>query len=427
MKKVLVIISSILVLAVLFIGCSTDGTSGASEYTISGKVIDSVTGDGVSGAKVGFGTNIMTTDVSGNYSVTVTANEAITGNFYVSKGTDYDFSVYSGINLTPVSDLTYDIKIHPVDNSTYTTHTVSGRVYDNTATEISDFSDVNIEIINENGGRNEFYSSYDSGTGGYSIDIDTFGTDCILFIEVDDGTNPVYNYYINNIDLSAATVSLDLTQPSSGYSTVTVTGVYGDMFMGVMAYSDSISFAQVYGLIDVSTTEDVEIYNPDGKSFFWAAMIGQMDTPAAGDTTVNYAFSTVSAPGAAVTLPVPTLSAPTEAILGTSVSYSAGTLSFTGSADFYSISLVPDEGWVYGNILSPTISVDLPADIVTIITSESDSYTSWDADITPVNTSSNFSLSIDLFLSTQSSNGIIPDIEYAMIWGAAPESVDLIP
>lgn len=79
----------------------------------------------------------------------------------------------------------------------------------------------------------------------------------------------------------------------------------------------------------------------------------------------------------------------------------------------------------YSNLKFTTISVDLPADIVAILTAASDGYTSWDADISPINTSSGFN--IDLYLATQSSDGILSRLEYAMISGSASESINLIP
>ena len=113
MKNFLVVVFSIMTLFVFLTGCSngSGAASTATEYIISGTVADSVTGDAVPGAKVGIGPNILTTDSNGYYSVSVPANQAITGNFYVSKGTDYNFYLYSGINFTPISDLTFNIKI----------------------------------------------------------------------------------------------------------------------------------------------------------------------------------------------------------------------------------------------------------------------------------------------------------------------------
>ncbi|MCK5198958.1 MAG: hypothetical protein KAR21_11435, partial [Spirochaetales bacterium] len=278
-----------------------------------------------------------------------------------------------------------------------------------------------ITIINENGGGDSYSSIYTTGTG-YSIDTETFGASCILYIYVDDGTN-VFNYYIDGVDLSADTVSLDLTQPSTGYSTVTVTGIDGDEFSGIMVYSDSIYMYQVGDTLS-GATADVPIYNQGSKSFVWTTTTSQPDTPAAGDMTANFEDSTLSVPGTAVTLPVPSLAAPTEVVLGSGISYNAGTLSFTGSADLYSISLYPIEMGISGYIMSPTSSVDLPDDIVVILTSTSDGYTNWYASVTSVNTSVAFGL--DLFLETRSESPL-PGLEYAMAQSDTPDSAVLIP
>ncbi len=423
MKKCTLVFLSILVAAFFFPGCSEPGvTPGSSEYTISGKVIDSVTGDEVSDAKVGFGTNILTTDASGNYSFKVAANTAITGNFYVSKGTDYDFSVFSGLDLTPTSDLTYNLKIDPVDTSAYTTHTISGQIYLSGGVEIGDGS-VDILIINENGGGDYYGAGYDfTGGTGYSIDTKTFGANCVLYISVDDGTN-VFSYYIDGVDLSGATVTIDFTQPSSGFSTIAVTGIDGDEFSGSMVYSDSIYLYQVGGTLS-GTTANVEIYNPEGKSFVWNTTTYQLNSPGAGDMTANFEDSTLSVPGTDVTLPVPSLAAPAEAVLGSSVSYNAGTLSFTGSADLFSISLYATEVGVGGYIMSPTSSVDLPNDIVAILTSISDGYNNWYASVVSLNTSVSFGL--DIFLETRSESPL-PGLEYVAVQSATPDSGVLFP
>ena len=152
--------------------------------------------------------------------------------------------------------------------------------------------------------------------------------------------------------------------------------------------------------------------------------VSQSDTPTSGYTTFNYVNSAPLVPGTDVTLLNPTLTASAEVVPGTSISYSAGTLSFTGSADYYFISLQPDANG-RGIIISPTVSVDFPADIDAIITSTSDSCKNWDVNITPANFSSG--ISIDLFIAFYAANGYFPESEYVVVYGAASTSEDLIP
>lgn len=429
MKKSLLILS--LVFSVVFAGCNLNtGSSGASEYTISGKVIDP-TGSGVAGAKVGFGSNITTSDANGNYSVTVKANKAITGNFYVCKGTDYNFQVLGGINFTPISDLGYNIIIEPVA-SNFPTHNVHGFIYEaDGSSEIADGSNVEISIYNKNGGLpyNAGVSSY-SSTTGYSIDTPIFGSNCLLDITVKDNNyNFLYNYYIDNIDLSASDISLNLTKPSSGFTPVTVTGVDGEFIWGFMKYSN-FQFPPAFSEeLSGTTSVNFDIYNPEHKAFFWATRIHLSDSPDNGDFTDKIKVSAASVPGAAVTLPVPSLAAPTHSVSGSSISYSpgTGTLSFTdtGNADMFYIVMNPDEQGMSGIVVSQTTSVELPADIVDIITSQSDSYHSWDAGIASINISA--SLNIDHFLDIIKYEALSPDIEFAEVENSNAASTNLIP
>ncbi len=424
MKKSLLFIMSVMVLSLLLISCPDPGSgTGSATVTISGIVTDSYTGLPVSGVKIGFGPYTATTDAAGNYSIEAVENEVITGNFYISRGIEYIFEVFNGIDITPVSDLVYDRTIEGDLISSYTLKTISGRIFQSDGTtEIADNSSYSITIINENGGKSHYMDFYDSASGGYSLDTATFGTNCTLFIEADD-TTP-FNYYIENIDLSAASVTLDLTKPSTGFSTVTVTGIDGDSFNGSMKYSETIYFNQVYDSLSGTTTANVEIYNPDGKPFVWSTSTSQLDTPSAGDYTSKNISSSPAVPGTAVTLPVPTLAGASQAVDGTAVNYLSGELSFTGSADtdMYWMMLGPDSGATGGNIYSLTTSVSLPADILDIVTSTTDSSSSWDFTFISLNTDPVFDF--DAFIS---GNGFNSDYSYSFVVGANQSTTDLIP
>ena len=393
-------------------------------YTISGKVTDHVTGIGVPGAKVGFGSNIATTNANGDYSVTVAENEEISGNFYFCKGAEYNFSVISGFNLTPVSDLVYNIEMDPVSTGGYPTHEVSGLIYkEGGSTQIANGSNVYITIINEDGGISEYSNNYITDTG-YLIDTQTFGTNCILFIEV--GNPEPFNYYIDNVDLSAENTTLNLTQPpSTGYYQVSVTGIDGTGVMGIMEYSNSVSFTQVNTYLSGTTNIDVQIYNPDSKSFYWSTLVYQDGFPEIDDYTYNMKLSTPSVPGSAVTLPVPLLAAPAQAVQGSSIAYSAGTLSFAGSADMFQIFLNPVENGLNGDIITMTIPVDIPSDIAVILESSIDSYTNWSAEIMSINISS-FS-DLDFYLSTMHDSYPPPELDYAAVGGDNSVRTNLIP
>jgi len=402
-----------------------DGDLVPEVCTISGKVTDFVTGVGVPGAKVGFGSNIATTNVNGDYSVLVVENEEILGNFYFCKGAEYNFSILGGFSLTPVSDLVYNIEMDPVDIGGYPTHAVSGFIYlSDGVTEISSGS-IDITIINEKSGIKDYINiAYTNGTG-YSLDTVTFGNNCVLFIEVDDGTHPIFNYYIDNIDLSSVNTTLNLTQPSTGYSTVNVTGVDGSYVMGIMEYSNSVSFIQVNTYLFGITNKDVQIYNPGGENFYWSTVVYQSDYPAMNDFLYNLKLSTPSVPGPSVTLPVSSLTAPAQVVQGSSIAYSSGTLSFSGSADMFQILLTPVESGLHGDIKTNTISVDIPSDIIVILESSIDSYTNWSAEINSINISS-FS-DLDFYLSTLYDSYPPPDLDYALVGGDNSERTNLIP
>ena len=77
-----------------------------------------------------------------------------------------------------------------------------------------------------------------------------------------------------------------------------------------------------------------------------------------------------------------------------------------------------------GNILSLTSSVDLPDDIVAIIESTTDQYFSWDASVSPSNSSPDMDLDQ---LWVMMYGGFMPDTERAYIRGYAAASTNLIP
>ncbi len=195
--------------------------------------------------------------------------------------------------------------------------------------------------------------------------------------------------------------------------------------MGIMEYSNSVSFTQVNTYLSGTSNIDVQIYNPDSKNFYWSTLVYQSHFPEIDDYTYNMKLSTPSVPGSAVTLPVPFLTAPTQAVLGTSIFYSGGILSFFGSADMFQITLDPEEGGLFGQIYTTTVSVDLPADIAVILESTIDPYSNWSADVLSMNISSIFDL--DFYLSTLYNDYPPPEFDYATVGGANSEKIDLIP
>ena len=414
MKKSLFITLSIITGMFIFLnsctepGVSPEVSAATVQHTISGRVTDSYTGAPVIGATVGYGTHILTTDVNGNYSFTVDDGETITGNFYACRGTNYEFLVIGGLNITPSSDLTYNLALTPSLASGYT---LSGQVFEiDGSNQIPDGSSILFTIYNENGGSSSYDATY-STTSGYSITTATFGSNCLISLKIDDGTNH-YSYYEDGVDLSSASTNHDFTKPSTGFSTVTVNGNDGESFSAIMQYSDTIAIDQIDEELSGSSSMDVTIYNPDNKEYFWSVSTITNDSPASGDVTIDTAVSHLSVPGTSVSLPVfSDVTAPAETT--SNISYSSGVLSFDGDAEIYNVELGPDEGELSGSVFTSSKSISLPSDIQTILESDN-GYSNWDVSVYSINASVSFDF--DAIMNASSTEGISPSLSFNLFF-----------
>ena len=76
-------------LIIVMTGCRTPEEP--RNYTVSGQVYDSITGAGIANATVVVGTQTVTTDANGSYSLTFDSSEAVTGMLGAWKGLEYSF------------------------------------------------------------------------------------------------------------------------------------------------------------------------------------------------------------------------------------------------------------------------------------------------------------------------------------------------
>ncbi len=404
--------------AVLSTGCNDPQSPIDDSLIITTIVRDSVTGLPLSEAEVGFGQNTGLTDAKGEYSFKIKPGESISGSFYASKGTKYDFHVIDGIDIEPSSSLTYEISLTPL---AAVGHQLSGKIYENDGTtEISDGTTVDFVIYNENGGSYTAEATYSSG---YVIDTPTFGTSCFISLVIDDGTS-VYSYYEESVDLSSVTVGHDFVKPSTGFSTITVNGTDGDSFSGNIMYSDSITIEQVSGDLSGADSADIDIYNPDSKEFFWSNMITEIDSPASGDVTISYAMTSPSVPGSSIELPTAgAVTAPVATV--SDITYNNGVLSFSGDAETYMIQLFPDEGGLSGDIYSSKTDITLPEGIQNILSSNSDGYTNWDIQVFSINATIDFEF--DTILESSQNDGFTPDVSFKMFFnGTSSVAEDII-
>src|SRR4030042_688826 len=122
--------------------------------TISGTVTDSVTGEPIEDVTVVFGSYATATNVAGFYSIEVpTTVTSVTGTFVAYKGLEYAFRACAGISVDPTTDPVYDFDLSPNDASGYSEVNLSGKIFDNTPTELGDSTDVWFFFANENSGR----------------------------------------------------------------------------------------------------------------------------------------------------------------------------------------------------------------------------------------------------------------------------------
>ena len=399
---------------------------------ISGRVFDCITGEGISGATVMYGGYSDTTGALGGYSIDVEESvSSVSGVFAVFKGLEYTFRVCGGMSLDPTTDPVYDISLYPLDTTGYTERNLSGKVYDSTGTEIGDGCSVSFSIYNENGGYSgnigEIFYDQSGGTG-YSDSCLTFGSDCLVVVGVDDEFgDPLFSYYLTGQDLSADRANFDLTEPSSGYTDVTVNGTLGTMFQGyLLAPSGGLVYGDAAGDLSGSSQASVVVYNPSNFPMMWWTQTEDENTPGPGDDTTRINAQQMAF-ASTITLPAPmTAAGPTETVDGATASWNGNTLSFDSAAgaDGYIVYLEDNIG--YGGIVWLTSSsVTLPSEFVTTVL---ESGTGWDMEVMSM-AGPDFAPEeiLGLVIYSDISEGGIPYTEFQLVMVSSASVIDIIP
>jgi len=366
------------------LGCGGNGGGG----TISGKVFDWITGVGISGATVVFGSYSGTTDLSGAYSITVPGSvSSVDGVFAAFKGLEYTFLAAGGISVDPATDPVYNIGLGPTNPSGYPGINLSGTIRDNTGAELSDGTGLGFDFINANGGQQ--YVAEDYGLVGYSLNTKTFGSGCFVSLVARDQPNPFeaprLQFYLQDQGLSVDRNDYHLTQPPDvDYTTVTVNGTDGTMFHGCLVAPNGGWVGVTGGEFSGSSNGTLKLYNPDSFQMGWFTMTDETDTPAPGERTLKFSAAILPFSGT-INLPAAyTHDAPSGAVDGTRVNWNAGTgtLSFDAvdGANGYMIILL-DNGGHSSTMFSISSSIAFPSKLVTDIL---DAGAGWDLTVWPM-------------------------------------------
>ena len=437
-KKLAFLVIALAVLT-LILGCpSPDGNSETLTNTISGKVIDLITGNGISGAKVLFGSYMGITDTNGNYTISV--GDLVTGNFAVYKGVEYSFIFFEGMtSIDPSANPTYNLYMMPLDTSTYTTVTLSGKIYDDGGTEILDDYRVELFIFNSSGGGTSggeiFYDK--TGGTGYTIDTMTNVSNCFVSVKIkgnDEIPIPGFSFFLQNQDLSASISNYDLTQPSTGYTDVTINGVDGDYFTADLLVPGYLPVQfYVEGELSGASSTIVPIYNPDNYPLIWINSVYLPDDPGTNDEKAKMSMSAETAFTSSVNLPLKlTEVGPTATVnAANTANWNGNTLSFTGVGGATSyFAFINDDSTpqVQGMISMGDTALTFTDDFITSVLNPG---SGWDIDIGPVwtGTGMDWGNMISQPIGLYNGPAAVPLYEIILIFADDPNTVavDIIP
>lgn len=363
------------VLAVLFTSCSNPVTT--AHHSISGVISDQVTGAPIDGATVVMGKYSATTDAAGKYTIALDADStSVTGNFAVSKGTDYMFDLVQNATLNASSDPSnFNVSLRPAVAPSATV-TLSGTITKN-QTAIPANSAVSITIVNQNGGSSIETATY---SGGYSIATPTTGANCLLVVAISYPTGSPDVFYLTDQDISTSSSSFNLQVPSSGATSVAATGVVSGASSGLGFVVPGYGTVVGYTATPTGTSFDVSVYNPDNFQVFLAqSEVQTANAPA----TLHFAISAPQALSASPSLPPFNLTPTTtydDITTSTTYGYNNGTLTFKPSSDpnvnLHLVQLIPTDAsgnqinQMTGILWLTSGSVTLPASIQSVISSE---------------------------------------------------------
>ncbi len=377
-----------LFLAVILTSCPPPAT-----YTISGYVIDTMTGAGIPDSTVSIGDRNVQTDSSGYFSISYSSGDTISVNVFVYEGTNYSFwSVYD-VDIEVEDNPEYDFYLVPTDPGMLPLITISGNL---PFASVNDNATLQLSITNSNGGASVYYTTILTGVSTYTQGIATHGPDCLVAYVYDHDndplTDPIRGYYSHvNLSISA---ELDLAAPV--YSPVELTGTTGDIIADIDLSPTNISIYYWANIPADPTTLD--FYNGDNYPVIWRSYERTANTPVDGYETHKVNYGPSQPASSSVTLPssASLISAPTEIVDTASVTWDSGTntLSFAAAAGatMYLIQFEDDNNFG-GFIFSAANSVVLSADFIAQVIEQG---TGWDVKVLPVYSDRSISGLVDM-------------------------------
>lgn len=373
-------------LAFALIACKNPTATPSNK--ISGTISDSVTGAGLPNAQVMIGKYTATSDASGNFSITLDSGvTTVSGDVAVTDGTGYDFLFDQGATIDAAGGLNnFNVPLVPVTTPA-TTVTISGTAQDSSGTQLANGDMVAMTIYNQAGGSTYVSTSYTGS--GYTLTTPTFGPKCFVVVELTPSgqSSPQAVYYLSNQDLSSPTTTLNLSAPTTGYTTVSGTGAAFST-----TTSDTVAAGLMvpgYGVIPIammslsSSSFSLPLHDPDNYQVVWEQYVSAQ--PATNTYAIQVETSTSESQSNAVSLSPLTVTAPTSYDDVSSATYSSsGTLNFTASNDAMgSLVILGTSQGLSGYLWMTGGSVTLPTSIQNIIAKE----TGWSISAYGANTS----------------------------------------
>jgi len=375
-------------LALLMASCSPPASSPTSA-PLSGQVVDMYTGQPVSGASIVCASFSGTSASNGSFSIDLGAGAtAYSGGYSVSAPT-YAFTYINPVTLYTGHLPGYPsllLSLLPINSSGYTTHTIAGKIYNSTSTEIANGSSVNFYVLNANGGFTTKSLVY---SGGYSLQTMTFGSSCLV-VAAASGVMVV----LNNVDLSALSTTLDLHATTQMNVSVTGDQVNNS---GTLVYT----LYQPNGLVNAGSVNlstnpaNLAIVNPNNYLGYWVQQQIIANTPSAGNEELLLSGTprgTVD--GSAVVLqPIAQSFCPSAVPNASLLTYSSGSgvlsVSSVMGANLYMFTLLNGSSQQIGLIYSGSPSVTLPASIKAMLAGQN-----VNVQIVPMTTDLNFDVSV---------------------------------
>jgi hypothetical protein len=289
---------------------------------LSGKLIDAVTGDPVTGATVTFAGYTATTASDGTFSIDLGQQTgALTG----------DFGLNASGRLVYLDQVCVDTArsaqfVFPFwpGTSAYPTHDVKVTIQKQGGTEISNGSSISLFVFNSSGGH---WSSGDTTytTGGMTFHSPTFGEDCLLVVfDHDDGFAVIQQEV-----LTGTSTEVTLTQDTDTTTSVSVSGDGSNMGGVVLDTPYGPALVGTFTLTSGAAT--VPVANPYNYPGYWVQVQNTSDLSSGSDKTL-YSASGPAAIPTSLTLPaIDSSLGPTEfpdaSTYPDTISYTGGVLS----------------------------------------------------------------------------------------------------